>query len=213
MEVSGTERFVARHKSIVGAPLSRALTHVERFETSMLRGLIRSSALDVVGGLQVHDFESFGSDHRFMTELALAGEFRFVPGPTYYKRLHGKNLHLKWYGWPEERKRAAWVSLAAQILEALVPAGASGLERWHLLYTVLDRFLVSRGGDRWMFCAVDDEDAGLRATMLAEILERVRQHSSLDLPSTLAATWPDVQDLAAQRFGAGGPPDGGPQRS
>src|SRR5829696_10284807 len=123
MDVSGSAHQLVRHKSILGDAVSRALTHIERLETSMFRGLIRGASLDAVGGLQVAEFESFGSLHLFLTELALIGEFRFVEGPTYYKRIHGSNLHLKWFDWPEPQKRAAWALLAAQITEAQGPRG------------------------------------------------------------------------------------------
>jgi glycosyltransferase involved in cell wall biosynthesis len=150
MTVSGVQSFVVRNKPVTGAPLARALTHLERLDTGMLRGLIRGSALDATSGLLVNEFEGFGSEHRFMAELALAGEFRLVEGPTYYKRLHGENLHLKWYHWPEERKRAAWACLAAWMVEVIVPAGDCVPSRWRLLETVLDRFVVARGWLRRM---------------------------------------------------------------
>ena len=200
MKITGHVDAMVRHKAILGDPISRALTHIERFDTSMLRGLIRSSALDRTGGVQTLDHESFGSDHRFMTELALAGEFRFVSGPTYFKRLHDANLHLKWYEWTEEKKRAAWTSLAAQIVEALVPAGRDRIERWHLLYTALERFIVSRGGDRWSLCTMDDADDEACLSLLAGIFRRVRDVSRIDIPSSLGASWPEIAARAAMRF-------------
>jgi glycosyltransferase involved in cell wall biosynthesis len=200
MDVSGSAHQLVRHKSILGDAVSRALTHIERLETSMFRGLIRGASLDAVGGLQVTEFESFGSLHVFLAELALLGEFRFVEGPTYYKRIHGNNLHLKWFDWPERQKRAAWALLAAQLTEALMKAGTSPLERWHLWLTVADRFLMSRGGDRWMFCTVDEEDETARRAVLAEILERLRTTARVDLAAALETSWPSIEDLTWRRF-------------
>ena len=200
MEISGLENVVVRHKDVVGSPIERTLTHIERQETSMFRGLIRGSALALTSGLQTTEFESFGSFHKLMAQLALAGEFRLVDGPTYYKRLHGSNLHLKWYGWSEERRRAAWALLAAQFLEVIVPAGRSAQERWHLCLTVLDRFIVAREG-RWMFCLVDNGDTQGRAALLRAVFAFTQSQSELDLPAVLEAPWWELEKRAAQKFG------------
>jgi hypothetical protein len=87
---------------------------------------------------------------RFMTELALLGEFKFVAGPTYYKRMHGANLHLKRQNWSEHRKQLAWASLAAWIVEALVPAGQSIEDSRRLFDAVLARFLIANGSWSWL---------------------------------------------------------------
>jgi hypothetical protein len=75
-------------------------------------------------------------------ELALLGEFRFVPGPTYYKRLHGANLYLKREKWTEYQKQRAWACLAAWAVEVIVPAGRSPDERRRMFDMILARFLV-----------------------------------------------------------------------
>jgi glycosyltransferase involved in cell wall biosynthesis len=145
MKISGLQNRVNRTGTRLGDPIMRVLHYMERLDTIMLRGLMRGSAIDATSGLIMNEFEGYGSEYRFLAELALAGEFRFVEGPTYYKRIHGKNLHLKWYDWPEERKRNAWVWLAASMAEVIVPAGGSVEERWRLLHAVFERFLFSRG--------------------------------------------------------------------
>jgi hypothetical protein len=58
-----------------------------------------------------------------MSELALLGEFRFVPGPTYFERMHGANLHLKRENWSERHKQLAWACLGAWMVEVVAPAG------------------------------------------------------------------------------------------
>jgi hypothetical protein len=90
--------------------------------------------------------------------------------------------------------------LAAQLTEALMKAGTSPHERWHLWLTVADRFLMSRGGDRWMFCTVDEEDATARRAVLAEILERLRTTARVDLAAALETSWPSIEDLTWRRF-------------
>jgi glycosyltransferase involved in cell wall biosynthesis len=145
MKINGLQNRINRSGACLGDPVTRALRYVERLDTIMLRGLMRGSALAKTSGVIMNEFEGYGSEYRLIAELALAGEFRFVEGPTYYKRVHGKNLHLKWYDWPEERKRNAWILLAASMVEVIVPAGASLEERWRLLEVVLERFLFSKG--------------------------------------------------------------------
>lgn len=145
MKITGLQNRINRTGSYLGDPIARALRYMERLDAIMLRGLMRGSALSGTSGLLANEFEGYGSEYRLLTEMALAGEFRFVEGPTYYKRVHGKNLHLKWYSWPPERKRDAWVLLAASMTEVIVPVGASLEERWCLVQTVLERFLFSRG--------------------------------------------------------------------
>jgi glycosyltransferase involved in cell wall biosynthesis len=145
MQLTGLQNRINRTGSYVGDPVTRSLRYMERLDAIMLRGLMRTSALAATSGLMTNEFEGYGSECRFLAELALAGEFRFVEGPTYYKRIHGRNLHLKWYGWPIEHKRDAWILLAAWMIEVIVPAGLTTEERWRLLRIVLERFLFSRG--------------------------------------------------------------------
>jgi hypothetical protein len=224
MEFSGRQNMMIRHKpNLDPDPIKRALAHMERLDSGPLRGLIRGSALSATSGLQTNEFESFGSEHAFMAELALAGEFRFVKGPIYYKRLHPQNMHLRWYGWPEARKRAAWSALAAWMIEVIVPCGRSLDDRWRLFNIVLDRFLVARGWlarfDQWaidrlngwtvdrkrlMFCRVDNNDLEARAAMLRTIMGRLRSGGRLDVSACLQSTWDSVEEVTLRSFGVDG---------
>ena len=100
---------------LTGPPIERALGYLKSLEHVPLRGLIRGSALASTSGLLLSDvdpFDSFGTENRLLAELALLGEFRFVPGPTYFKRMHGGNLHLKRENWSEGQKQQGWACLA-----------------------------------------------------------------------------------------------------
>src|SRR3954471_14486741 len=99
----GLQTNVMRGLPLSGPPVERVLTCLKFMDFSAFRGLIRSTALASTSGLLLSDFDpfdSYGTEMRFMTELALLGEFRFVPGPTYYKNLHGANMYLKREKWP-----------------------------------------------------------------------------------------------------------------
>jgi glycosyltransferase involved in cell wall biosynthesis len=184
MEVSGIQTLKIRDKSLLGEPLARALTYLERLDSSMFRGLMRGSVLDATAGLLINEYDSYGSDFRLMTELALAGEFRFVQGPTYFKRVQAQGVQMKFQRWPNERKRAAWACLGAWMVEVIVPAAPSLEERWRLFYLVLDRFLVARGWLRFMRGRADwfnFSGSGQRSGPVRAVVNRARGSGKLDV--------------------------------
>jgi GT2 family glycosyltransferase len=151
IEFSGLRSMVQRGSEILGSPVERALSYLHSMDYVPLRGLMRGSALETTSGLLLSDFDpfdSFGTEFRLMAQLALAGEFRFVPGPTYYKRMHGSNLHLKRENWSDHHKQRAWACLSAWMVEAIAPAGRDAEQCRELFHAVLDRFVVARD-DRW----------------------------------------------------------------
>src|SRR3954449_11407796 len=88
-------------------PVERVLRCLKFMDHSAFRGLIRGTALASTSGLLLSDFDpfdSYGTEMRFLTELARLGECRFVPGPIYYKHMHGANLHVKREKWTEDQK-------------------------------------------------------------------------------------------------------------
>jgi hypothetical protein len=153
VHTSGLRTMVSRGFQLSGTSIERALAYLETLDCVPFRGLIRGSALASTSGLLLSDFDPFdscGTEIRFMAQLALCGEFRFVPGPIYYKRLHGANLHLKRQNWSEHQKQLAWASLAAWMIEVVAPAGRDTEERRRLFETVLARFLVPRAPWNWV---------------------------------------------------------------
>jgi hypothetical protein len=153
MHTSGLRTMVSRGFQLSGTSIGRALAYLETLDCVPFRGLIRGSALASTSGLLLSDFDPFdscGTEIRFMAQLALWGEFRFVPGPIYYKRLHGANLHLKRQNWSEHQKQLAWASLAAWMIEVVAPAGRDQEERRRLFDTVLARFLVPNDPWKWV---------------------------------------------------------------
>lgn len=186
MSVSGTETGMVQPYELIGGPLERALAHVDRLESGAFRGLFRGTALNRTHGLKVDEFESFGAFHFLMTELALAGEFRFVARPTYHKVMHGQNLHLKWYDWPLERKRGAWASLAAGLFETCVPTACAQGLGWSVAERILRRFIAPQPG-QWYFPGAIDEVAP--DDMLARILSRLESSSLFSIGDCLQTEW------------------------
>jgi hypothetical protein len=176
-----------------GAADQRIRSYLESMDCVPFRGLIRGSSLAQTSGLLLSDFDpldSYGTEIRLMAELALLGEFRFVPGPTYYKRMHGENLHLKRENWSQQQKLMAWACLAAWMIEVVVPSGQDLDERRQLLDAVLDRFLVSRSNPwRWFVpvarrLAVSDARVLGPARRLMHRLKRVSR-----LATSVAGRW------------------------
>jgi hypothetical protein len=136
-----------------GPPVERVMTFLKYMDHAAFRGLIRGTALDSTSRLLLSDFDpfdSYGTETRLLAELALLGEFRFVPGPIYYKRLHGENLYLKRQKWSEHQKQLAWGCLCAWMIEVIVPAGRSQQERRRLFDAVLVRFLMPSNPWEWL---------------------------------------------------------------
>ena len=154
MRSSGVQDFVTSGFPLPGTTgIERVRAYLETLDCVPFRGLIRSSALAKTAGLLLSDFDpfdSYGTEMRFMAELALWGNFVYVPGPIYYKRLHGENLHLKRAGWTDEKRMISWASLAAWMIEVVAPAGSSIEERRHLFDLVLDRFVVPHAPLKWI---------------------------------------------------------------
>ena len=150
VQSSGVTSQVMRGVPLLGEPIERVLTCLKFMDHAAFRGLIRGTALARTSGLLLSDFDpfdSYGTEMRFLMELALLGEFRFVPGPVYYKRLHGANLYLKREMWPAHKKQLAWACLCAWVAEVVASAGRSEAERRRMFDMVLDRFLVP--SDPW----------------------------------------------------------------
>jgi hypothetical protein len=150
---TGLQTMTSRGFSLSGPSIERVLAYLESLDCVPFRGLIRGAALASTSGLLLSDFDpfdSYGTEMRFMAQLALWGEFCFVPGPIYYKRLHGANLHLKRQNWSEQQKQRAWACLAAWMVEVVVPAGRSAAERRRLFDAVLVRFLVAHAPWGWV---------------------------------------------------------------
>lgn len=150
---SGLRTLVTHGFPLSGSPIERACAYLESMDCVPFRGLIRGAALASTSGLLLSDFDpfdSYGTEIRFMAQLALWGEFCFVPGPIYYKRLHGANLHLKRQDWSEQQKQLAWACLAAWMVEVVAPAGRSTEERRNLFDAVTNRFLVPNAPWGWV---------------------------------------------------------------
>jgi glycosyltransferase involved in cell wall biosynthesis len=139
--------------SLLGDRKARITAYLRRLDWVPFRGLIRGSALDKTSGLLLSDFDPFdslGTEMRFMAELSLLGEFRFVEGPSYFKCAHADNLADKRKNWSREHLITANACWAAWMIEVIAPAGASVRERRHLFKITLERFAGRAGPLNWI---------------------------------------------------------------
>jgi hypothetical protein len=174
------------------SPVDRVSAYLESMDCVPFRGLIRSTALATTSGLLLSDFDpfdSYGTEIRFMAQLALWGDFRFVPGPVYYKRLHGNNLHLKREIWSDDKRQISWAQLAAWMIEVIVPAGSGAEECRRLFDLVLDRFVVPHAPWRWVRAPARMLSATTSAALapLRALLTRIK--SSERIVHTVAGRW------------------------
>ena len=162
--------------SVVGDRVARALDYLRRLDWVPFRGLIRSRAMESTSGLLLSDFDPFdslGTEIRFMAELVLAGEFRFVQGPTYYKNWNGKNLSAARSDWSRSRRIKATACWAAWMIEVITSAGTSVQDRLRLFMITLDRF--SQDQDRWRWLTsvlLNESRTGVSAQMFWTQLKR-----------------------------------------
>ncbi len=188
--------------SILGDPLTRMLKYLRRLDWVPLRGLIRRPALDQTAGLLLSEFDpfdSFGTEFRFLTELARAGQFRFVEGPVYFKHWHGTNLSAKREGWSRQHEMTAYACLAAWMIEVVVPAGATTQERRDLFRLTLDRFAGDQDLEEWIASVYVWQARGRSRSAFGMTDIRDRLKASDDLGPAPGAPMPLGHFTAAER--------------
>jgi glycosyltransferase involved in cell wall biosynthesis len=202
LQFTGRRDGVISSPSNVGDRSARALSHLRSLDWVPLRGLIRGSALDKTSGLLLSDFDPFdslGTEHRLMAELALHGEFRFVEGPTYFKSWHADNLSGKRDAWSRERWITAHACFATWMIEVIVPAGGSVRERRRFFRITLERFAGGHDPLRWIRSAWRKHPkALLPLRMMWDQLKGSRKLTPA--VQALSPPPPPVVDNATERF-------------
>jgi len=153
LQLTGRLEATVAPPSLLGDPTARVLRYLRRFDWVPFRGVIRASALERTSGLILSDFDpfdSYGTELRFLAELALVGEFRLVDGPTYFKSWHGGNLSAKRAAWSREHALTAHACLAAWMIEVIAPAAASAEECRELFTITLNRFVGTESLAEWI---------------------------------------------------------------
>jgi hypothetical protein len=188
--------------------------------------------LEKTSGLLLSDFDPFdslGTEHRFMAELSLIGEFRFVEGPIYFKNVHGENLSLKRMGWSRAHWITALACFAAWMIEVIAPAGTSVQERRRLFKITLERFAGSQDPLKWkwIWSVLREKSKGLlplrmipnqllmgkkfrafvqgltieeRAALLRQVFERLKSGGRFDPRERLNTTWEALESKTLRDY-------------
>jgi glycosyltransferase involved in cell wall biosynthesis len=158
--------------AIEGEPLPRMLQYVERITPTPVRGLIRSAAIRQAGPVRHDEFRALCEIMVWLAKIVRWGNFRRVPQPLYYRLDHPGNYHKEWFGWSDERKRAAWTTLFTGLLEAAMPLCRTPEERLFLQQVILDRVVVFRPERNYLYCPTNEPHSS--GKLIAECLERLK---------------------------------------
>jgi Glycosyl transferase family 2 len=187
IEAFGAETWKYAQPSVTGSPPARQLALLYSHHPAVaLRGLTRLDALRQAGGIPTNEIENFSCDTTWMSAVARWGELLRVPAQLYRKRYHGANTHMKWWAWPIEKRRQAWVIHCADMLEQAMKVDAAPQER-RLLWLAA----VARLAPTWMQQHLPVADVG--GPLLNDFLMYVRSQRNIDLPGLLDSDWNDIE--------------------
>ncbi|BCW88985.1 hypothetical protein sos41_21400 [Alphaproteobacteria bacterium SO-S41] len=159
----------AEQPSVRGFSLSRAL-ELMAADTAYVPflGLMRRDAIQAAGPLRTGHALSSLEDMAWILKLAVEGELHRVTGILYFKRSHKAQTHRIWDAWPEDQRRAAWLTYGVGLVEALfriVPPR----DRMDVIDAVLARLTASQGAV-WQLYACRADDTRFAADFLQLVL-------------------------------------------
>jgi GT2 family glycosyltransferase len=181
--------------SVTGDPVARQLTLIrEHVAAIAFRGLTRAEALRFCGRVPSDTSESYALDTVWMAALARWGELQRVPQTLYRKRYHPGNEHSRWFGWPAEARRRAWISHCADMLAQAMLVPATADERHALWLAILER--LTRPQWTAYFHESAEWTAADAAALLQDFMEHIRGRGATDVPSWLDDRWAETENAA-----------------
>jgi GT2 family glycosyltransferase len=142
-----TDTYV--EESVTGLPIERALSIFQTMNGIPNRGLIRRAAIERAGPIASNRHESAFEEYVWIAKLAREGNLQRVPGPIYYKRVHGNTTTSRWHSKPRAWRREVWIEFGLGMLETVWPI-VRPEDRLTMFGIVLDRLCNARAG-RYMF--------------------------------------------------------------
>lgn len=128
--------------SILGSPLERVLTLVERLRHEPMHGMLRISLLERDrDALAITPDSSCQEEFVLLARLAASGPLRRVDGPRYHKRAHPANEYQRFVNFPEYRRRRGWLTMGAGLIDVLLEV-APRTHREAILALVAERLAV-----------------------------------------------------------------------
>jgi GT2 family glycosyltransferase len=187
---------------VTGSAVGRQLALLyDHHPAVAFRGLTRLDALRAAGGVPPNEVDSFACDTVWMAAVARSGELRRVPETLYRKRYHAANEHARWFGWPLEKRRRAWLAHCAAMLREALPVDASAASR-RLLWTA-SVWRLAFHPVAVTYLAMERWTGAERVALASDYVSRVRDGGELDVPGAVERTWAEIED-AARRFVADG---------
>jgi GT2 family glycosyltransferase len=197
----GLQNGTLIQSSITGDAVARQLTLIrEHLSAVAFRGLTRAEALRFCGRLPSERSDAFAPDCAWMAALARWGELQRVPQALYRKRYHPDNEHSRWFNWPAEARRQAWIAHCADMLTQAMLVPATAGERHQLWLAILDR-LTTR---QWIayFHDAAEWTAADAASLLHEFIEHIRMRRATDVPLWLEDRWAETENAARDHLAA-----------
>ena len=190
IEAFGEYRATIVQSSVTGSAAARQLALLyEHHAAVAFRGLTRAEAL--ANGIPPNEVDNFACETAWMASMARWGELRRVPATLYRKRYHDDNEHMKWDGWPLEKRINAWVVHCAAMLEQAMLVDASANERRLLWLAAVGRLTSPRTAARHL--PVADLSAFRRALMLQSFFDNVQVVRGIDVAVLLEASWDEIR--------------------
>jgi GT2 family glycosyltransferase len=201
IDVFGDVDMAVSQGSITGPLISRLLSVLTQPLLALpLRGLTRARALQEAGVIRPRGVECWAVDVVWLAAVARTGELHRVPARLYKKRWHGQNLSKEVLSWPGEMRRHAWVVHCVDMLEEMVLAEATPIERRLLWEAAVTRLLSPR-----IPAGIVDDDAFTaqgRRSMARAFVREARTRTALDIPAWLALRWGTIRRSTMALAGA-----------
>lgn len=163
--------------SIEGEIPERMFQFIERLPRAQgpsVRGLIRNAAIRQAGLVRTDEFRAALQIHGWLAKLLRWGNFRRVAKPLYYKLDHTNSFTRDYWGWPDDRRRAAWATMFTGLLEAAIPVCKTPEERLFFQQAIFGR-IVAYPYFRW------DDSTTSSEELVVECLRRLRTEGNTHL--------------------------------
>lgn len=200
MEAFGSLSATFIQSSVTGSASARQLALLyEHLPAVAFRGLTRVEALRLSGGIPANEVDSFACDTVWMAAVARWGELRRVPFTLYRKRYHSANEHMKWFGWPVEKRARAWIVHCGAMLEQAMLVEATAQERRLLWLAAVGRLTSLRTAISYL--PIASWTTSERESLLSAFFDYVRTAESIDIPALLERSWTEIQQWTEGFYG------------
>src|SRR2546423_4158175 len=98
--------------------------------------------------------------------------------------------------WPQSKRRDALIILCVGLMDAVLPAAQSNLQRFQLLYAVLERLALHQ----W-FYQTKALSPNVRRDLVVDFITELRSSAEIDVAQSFQINWDLLTTLSLRRFG------------